>query len=94
MSSMSDRVVGGIMSGFASALLVAAAVPAQAGSISRDESSAKPEASETAPVKGETAKQSDRKFCKTQDVTGSIIPVKICRTKSEWIAAGYDVAVK
>ncbi|HXG80591.1 MAG TPA: hypothetical protein VNJ05_02205 [Sphingomicrobium sp.] len=60
-------------------LFLAAAFPLNA----QDAGQAKPQSSETIVVTGKIP-DANKKVCKTEAATGSIIPKRICRTKGEW----------
>lgn len=67
--------------------LVAAIAPAQAGA--GDEGNVVA----TSPGgSGQTAmKAREKRFCVMADSSASRLPVKICKTKKEWLAEGVDI---
>lgn len=40
------------------------------------------------------AAASKKKFCVVEAATGSRVPKKICRTRTEWLALGFDPTAK
>ena len=73
--------------------LGALAVPASAEA---GKSAARTESTESgsgAPAKAE-ARPSKVRYCFVDEITGSHIPQKICRTKEQWKALGVEVPVQ
>lgn len=64
------------------ALAAATAVPAFAA----PSATAKPVADQAEPAKAKA-----RKYCVSEMVTGSRLPIKMCKTRAEWAAEGFDV---
>lgn len=65
----------------AGAMLMAATVPATARGNDGTKAASVPESSTTNA-------QPEKKYCTTYMITGSILPVRECRTKAEWLALG------
>jgi hypothetical protein len=67
--------------------LIATAVPAAAAGVDEGNViSTNPGAS--GPT---TAKPREKRYCFVSEVTGSRIPVKVCKTRKEWQAEGVEV---
>lgn len=73
------------------ALAVAASLSAPAFAADPVPAAASSAAATTAEV---PAAAKDKKYCLTEQLTGSRMPTKVCRTKAEWAYEGVSVSGK
>ena len=71
--------------------LLAAPVQARAAGPTADEQSAEAAPSSRAPKAKPGAAT---KYCVLEEITGSRIPKKICRSKEEWIKLGVELPIE
>lgn len=97
MNLIPNRFVAGLMAGVASALLVAAA-PAVAANPDNARSTAGAPAPAPTPATADAdpvaAKPTHARYCIKDQITGSLISKKVCKTKQEWAAEGVDITAK
>lgn len=87
MTTNVSRIFGGLAAGLASGLLIAAS-----GSVSAktpDPDNATPAA--TQPAEAKPDQVDTKRYCVIDQVTGSRLPTKVCKTKAQWAAEGIDV---
>lgn len=80
--------------GFGSSLLVTAAFAFAAATAPAQAKTAN-EANGTATASGAsaptTAQAPEKRYCVVDEITGSRLPVKVCKTKKEWEAEGVQI---
>lgn len=94
MISISNRIVSGLLAGAASGLLVAAATPAAATNKPKTEVTEQGNSAAAATNTDTPKPAKQRRYCIVNTVTGSMLPIKVCKTRAEWADEGVDIPVR
>lgn len=90
--SVLNRLIASTTAALAAGALTAVAVPAANAAVMENTNApavADPEATPVVP--GDAAKAQTRRYCIEDQITGSRITHKMCKTKAEWLKEGVDI---